>query len=132
MALEIGLHQTPRNWQISGRAMDQRNCVFWTAFTIETTLAYNLGRPPSISEDHISVESPAVTSETLLAVQHIKHRQIQNIIISSVYAVGSKKRSFPVDERLKIIDDIQEKLDQWQEDLDADFDSVEGSGYPPR
>ncbi|UKZ69642.1 uncharacterized protein TrAtP1_010647 [Trichoderma atroviride] len=54
MAVEIGLHCTDEVSDAPDGAKDQRNRVFWTIYAIEISLAYNLGRPPSIAEDHIA------------------------------------------------------------------------------
>ncbi|KAG9780771.1 hypothetical protein KCU88_g3661, partial [Aureobasidium melanogenum] len=84
MAVELGLHCSHRNWRITEDDIDRRNRVFWTAYVIETTLAYNLGRPPSIVNDHITAKLPVCLGEGGLAVHHVRHRMIQNKIISNV------------------------------------------------
>lgn len=47
MAIELGLHSSSNNPVLCGaRETETRQRVFWTAYILEITLAYNLGRPP--------------------------------------------------------------------------------------
>ena len=132
MALELGLHSNSRQWRISANAIEERNRIFWTAFAIETTLAYNLGRPPSISEDFVSADLPLLTGETALALRHIEHRRIQSSIVGSVYCLTPRTRSLPPQERMQIIAQIQERLDEWMSSLHEAWPSLSDSAYPLR
>lgn len=132
MTLDIGLHQLPRNLRNSDRAIDQRNCVFWAAFAIETSLAYNLGRPPSISEDHISANLPELTDQTALALHHINHRRIQGRILSLVYCVGRCRRDLSLEDKEHMIRGVQQELDTWKANLEASWSSISKRGYPLR
>ena len=130
--MEIGLHHLPTNSGISEDDVERRNRVFWTAYAIEITISYNLGRPPSISEEHITAEYPVCSKETALAIQHIKHRRIQSRIISQVYcgalAVGCKI----ADERQQLISRLQIELDDWKVDSNALCSPRDKNPYPQR
>ncbi|KKP06933.1 hypothetical protein THAR02_01014 [Trichoderma harzianum] len=75
-------------WQLAGLAMrscwakDESNRLFWTIYIVEISLAYNLGRPPSIGEEHIATELPRPSNENLLSLHHIRHRQIQSRVVA--------------------------------------------------
>ncbi|KAJ4535815.1 hypothetical protein HRR77_007759 [Exophiala dermatitidis] len=129
MAVELGLHCSHRNWRITEDDIDRRNRVFWTAYVIETTLAYNLGRPPSIVNDHITAKLPICLGEGGLAVHHVRHRMIQNKIISSVYFTNPAQ---PPDHesRCRIIRDLQAELDDWKTRLGEIYLHEQSSSYP--
>lgn len=128
-AVEIGLHYVPKLSQVSTRDIDERSRVFWTAYAIEITLSYNLGRPPSIGEEHITSILPADTSEAASsAIHHIKHRQIQSRIISQVYY--GKMHDVTPSQRENIIADLQSELDQWRDALRSVCLQDKDTAYP--
>ncbi|OAQ59428.2 fungal specific transcription factor domain-containing protein [Pochonia chlamydosporia 170] len=128
-AVEIGLHYVPKLNQVSTRDIDERSRVFWTAYAIEITLSYNLGRPPSIGEEHITSRLPADTSEAASsAIHHIKHRQIQSRIISQVYY--GKMHDVTPSQRENIIADLQSELDQWRDALRSVCLQDKDTAYP--
>lgn len=113
MAVEIGLHHDPKRWYMSEQHMNQRRRVFWTAYAIEVTLAYNLGRPPSISPEQITTRLPSDTSDIYLGILHIKHRQIQGKIMSRMYQISSGE-GVTWDQRQSLIAELQIDLDEWR------------------
>lgn len=117
MAIEIGLHHAPKSWQTPSKELDRRSRVFWTAYALEISLAYNLGRPPSIGEEHITSSLPGNASDTYLAIQHIKHRQIQSRIVSQVYCGTNMAAKKSADERQAVIARLQGELDEWRSSL---------------
>ena len=131
-AVEIGLHYSSTNCGVSEDDIESRNRVFWTAYAIEITISYNLGRPPSISEEHITASYPAYSEETALAVQHINHRRIQSRIISQVYcgalAIGHKT----AEEQQHLIAKLQTELDDWKVDVNALCLPSDMKPYPQR
>jgi hypothetical protein len=129
MAVEIGLHHDPKRWYASDQHVDQRRRVFWTAYAIEVTLAYNLGRPPSISHEHITTKLPAQTDDVQLGVLHIKHRQIQGKIMSKMYAVSSRE-DVTWEERQSVITELQADLEQWRITIPAPDKNTAPSPYP--
>ena len=129
MAVEIGLHHDPKRWYASDQQVDQRRRVFWTAYAIEVTLAYNLGRPPSISYEHITTKLPAQTGDVQLGILHIKHRQIQGKIMSKMYAASSK-RDVTWEERQSAITELQADLEQWRSTIPVPDQSATSSQYP--
>jgi hypothetical protein len=130
MAIEIGLHYEPRASQTSERELDQRRRVFWTAYSIEISLAYNLGRPPSISEEHITAKLPKTTTDSAPGSHHIRHRQIQSHIVSQVYG-GASKPGTPANGPL-VVAKLKRDLDEWRENLTALGNFDETSPYPLR
>lgn len=140
MAIEIGLHHEPRQAPSPSAAdqeaiQDQRRRVFWTAYIIDISLAYNLGRPPSIGEEHITVRLPRVTRESALGIHHVRHRQIQSRIVSHVYAGG---RVTGTADAAQTITRLQGELDAWRADLAqvlqfaSDETEASSSSYPPQ
>ena len=129
MAVEIGLHHDPKRWYASDEQVDQRRRVFWTAYAIEVTLAYNLGRPPSISHEHITTQLPTQTDDVQLGVLHIKHRQIQGKIMSKMYAVSSRE-DITWEERQSVINELQADLEQWRATIPASDQNATPSPYP--
>lgn len=131
MAVEIGLHAAPQAWITSNQAADDRNRTFWTAYAIEISLAYNLGRPPSIVEQYITAGLSLNTPETSLAIHHIKHRRIQSKIVSQVYFASSTSRA-TAHENVSVIASLQNELDEWHAALTALKDDINASAYPHR
>lgn len=129
MALQIGLHCAHISCQISGPDIDRRNSAFWTAYIVEVTLAYNLGRPPSIVDDHITACLPEGTGEAALAVHYVKHRQIQNKIINYVYCTNPSK-PLSMEDRLGVISGLQVALDEWRLRLNELYSQQESCAYP--
>ncbi|KAL6900581.1 fungal-specific transcription factor domain-containing protein [Trichoderma evansii] len=120
MAVEIGLHCTPESSDHSDEANDKRNRVFWTIYAIEISLAYNLGRPSSIGEDHIASALPKPTRENLSSLHHVRHRQIQSRIVAQIYGINSSTRNMPVEKKQMLISDLQRELDEWQVNIPVD------------
>lgn len=114
--------------------MDERNRVFWTAYAIEITLAYNLGRPPSISLEHIAAQLPVINSPDIaLGVHYIKHRQIQSRIVAQVY-YGSCREEGGVspNQRQSLIAKLQSDLDEWRIASKDVCPKEPGAPYPLR
>ncbi|KIW17131.1 hypothetical protein PV08_04322 [Exophiala spinifera] len=128
MTLELGLHcfhvRTPNH------DSDRRNRVFWTMYVIEISLAYNLGRPPSIVNDHITAPLPVSTDKSALALHYIRHRQIQNKLIALVYRTNPPKGLSSAD-GARIIQDLQAELDDWKTQLQQLHQQEPNSAYPP-
>lgn len=130
MAVEIGLHCTPEASDASGGAKDERNRVFWTIYAIEITLAYNLGRPPSIGEDHIISGLPQPTNGNSTSLHYVRHRQLQSRIVAQIYGSNSSARNMPVEKRELLILDLQKSLDEWQANIPVE--SRDDGPYPYR
>ncbi|KAM0250020.1 hypothetical protein ACHAQJ_008789 [Trichoderma viride] len=130
MAVETGLYCTPKPGGQQDVAKDQRNRLFWTIYAIEISLAYNLGRPPSIGEEHVAAELPKPTDENLFSLHHVRHRQIQSRVVSQIYGVNSRTRNMVAEEKQMLILDLQEELDVWQSNIPADPPSSMVHPYP--
>lgn len=129
-AVEIGLHHSSKQCGVSEDDAESRNRVFWTAYAIEITISYNLGRPPSISDEHITADYPTLSGETALAIQHIKHRRIQGRIISRVYCGALAAGHKTVEEQQEVIVRLQTELDDWNVDANALCLAHDNSPYP--
>ncbi|KAJ6447310.1 C6 transcription factor [Purpureocillium lavendulum] len=130
-AVEIGLHCSLRGWQASSKDIDDRNRVFWTAYAIEISLAYNLGRPPSIGQEHITAKLPDITSrDTALGVHHIRHRQIQARIVSQVYYGNDQGNGDLREMQQSRIASLQSELDEWRLALDDICPRDSDAQYP--
>ncbi|KAK4065622.1 transcriptional regulator family: Fungal Specific TF [Trichoderma harzianum] len=114
MAIETGLHCTPKTRNQSCSAKDESSRLFWTIYVVEISLAYNLGRPPSIGEEHIATELPRPTNENLLSLHHIRHRQIQSRVVAEVYSVNNRKRNISTEQTQTLISNLQQELDEWR------------------
>ncbi|EHK49427.1 hypothetical protein TRIATDRAFT_189835 [Trichoderma atroviride IMI 206040] len=128
MAVEIGLHCTDEVSDAPDGAKDQRNRVFWTIYAIEISLAYNLGRPPSIAEDHIASALPKSTNENLTSLHYVRHRQLQSRIVTQIYGINSSTRNMSVDKKELLILDLQRELDEWQANIPTN--SRDDEQYP--
>jgi hypothetical protein len=130
MAVELGLHCIPEASNVSHVAKDQRSRVFWTIYAIETSLAYNLGRPPSIGEDHIASPLPISTNETLTSLHYVRHRQLQSRIVAQIYGINSSTRNMQIEEKELLILGLQKELDEWQANIPVE--SRKDVSYPYR
>ncbi|CAH0023729.1 unnamed protein product [Clonostachys rhizophaga] len=113
-AIEIGLHNKPKDCNASEEELDWKNRIFWTAYSIEINLCYNLGRPPSISEEHITADLPLYSTQTAFAIQYITHRQIQSQIMCKVYSSVSGIRGQSLQLQQEQIANLQSDLDNWR------------------
>ncbi|KAG9828035.1 hypothetical protein KCU63_g15464, partial [Aureobasidium melanogenum] len=129
MAVELGLHQSYNSVHITDTEADARNRVFWTAYIIEILLAYNLGRPPSIGEEHITAKLPVTPSNMPISIHHIKHRQIQGRIVACVYGAAQRQQGSSEEHRHAVLSKLQAELDEWRDSLRGAFQSSPGSGY---
>lgn len=117
MAIELGLHRHSDSWKLSEDDLELRRRVFWTTYAIEMTLAFNLGRPPSISYEDADAPFPKATADMVMPIHHIQHRQIQEKMLVHVYR-GRKNTSFTTPEaKQAVVDDLQDQLDRWHQDL---------------
>ena len=130
--MEIGLHHSSTGCGISEVHTESRNRVFWTAYAIEITISYNLGRPPSISDEHITTDYPTYSVETSLAIQHIKHRRIQGRIISQVYCGAFAAGHKTAEEQQHLIARLQTELEDWKADANALCSPSDKNPYPQR
>ncbi|KZF21948.1 hypothetical protein L228DRAFT_268457 [Xylona heveae TC161] len=129
LAIELGLHRHIDSWKFTADESELRRRVFWTTYAIEITLAFNLGRPASISFEDADVPFPKATEDMIMPVHHIRHRQIQEQMLFQVYR-GRKDNAFPTTEaRESVLSTLQKKLDRWHQDL-HDLHSRSTSPYP--
>ncbi|KAK7219719.1 hypothetical protein V2G26_007722 [Clonostachys chloroleuca] len=129
-AIEIGLHNKPKYWNPSEEEMDWKNRIFWTAYSIEISLCYNLGRPPSISEEHVTADLPLHSPQTAFAIRYITHRQIQSRIISKVYSSASGIRGQSLQLQQDQIACLQSELDDWRVSITVLCSENPESAYP--
>lgn len=128
----MGLHSLDRNRQFSNADKDRRSRVFWTAYIVESSLAWNLGRPPSLDDAHITVEPLRATTGAMgFAVHHLQHRQIQSRIINSLYVTSPAHQS-RVHDPGGLVHDLQTHLDSWRHELQGLFEREVDSAYPIR
>lgn len=132
MAIEIGLHQSSSTLQVTESEADERNRVFWTAYIIEIVLSYNLGRPPSIGEEHITANLPDTSSTMAICLHHTRHRQIQGRVIARVYGAARRQQGLSEVDKQDVISGLQAELDYWRMSLPEAFDLSPTSGYPSR
>ncbi|KAI5464195.1 fungal-specific transcription factor domain-containing protein [Mariannaea sp. PMI_226] len=130
MAIEIGLHYAPEGSQMVDGDLSQRSRVFWSAYAIEISLAYNLGRPPSIGDEHITASIIGQGNKTSLGIHHIKHRQIQSRIVSQVYCGHKASVGLSEEERQIVLSGLQAELDEWRSLLPTIYHSDTVSRYP--
>ena len=131
-AVEIGLHHSMTDCRVSEDEGESRNRVFWTAYVIEVTISYNLGRPPSIGDEHITADYPTHSAETALAIHHVKHRRIQGRIISKVYCGALAAGQKNVEEQQELITKLQNELDDWNVGTNALCSPSDECPYPQR
>ncbi|KAA8909979.1 fungal-specific transcription factor domain-containing protein [Sphaerosporella brunnea] len=127
MCIELGLHRDNNNWKFTPAERQLRRCVFWTAYTVEITVAFNLGRPPSITEEHIDAKLPEADPGLALAVHHVRHRQIQARMMASVYGAAVAESNGDPE---GTVENIQRALHEWFEALRGIFRWSEASAYP--
>ncbi|BCS19683.1 uncharacterized protein APUU_20115S [Aspergillus puulaauensis] len=115
IAIELGLHRHNNAWKFTVDELELRRRVFWTTYAIEITVAFNLGRPASISFQDADAPFPRNSEETALSIHHIKHRQIQEQMLCLVYrsrphnAVAMSE----FDNSMSNIESLQQSLDEW-------------------
>jgi hypothetical protein len=103
--------------------------VFWTAYAAELTVAYNLGRPPSIPDEHVDALFPMELPDSVMALHHVRHRQIQSKIIAQVYCSPSRLERLSDVEKYRILHSLQDELDRWK-DATTDLFIKSSTNYP--
>src|SRR5277367_4961862 len=117
MSVEIGLHRHRKNWKFNEKELDLRCRVFWTAYAVELSAAFNLGRPPAIQDEHIDVLYPEESADNAMALHHVRLRQIQSRILNQVYCAPERLKTFSDAEKTKILYSLQKELDDWRDAL---------------
>jgi hypothetical protein len=112
--VEIGLHRHRKNWKFNPAELDLRRRVFWTAYAVELSAAFNLGRPPSIPDEHIDALFPEESADNAMALHHIRHRQIQSKILNKVYCAPGRLKNLSDAERNAILHKLQSELEDWR------------------
>lgn len=123
MCIDMGLHRHNPDWNFLPDEWDIRRRLFWVTYALDRTVCFNLGRPLTLSDDHIDAlfPDPIFPGENepsiALAVHHIYLRRIQTRIISEIYTVGKSHSFTPCPQRTQVLASIQTELDQWRERL---------------
>ncbi|KAJ5232539.1 hypothetical protein N7468_005495 [Penicillium chermesinum] len=124
LCIDMGLHRHNADWKFSPDEWDIRQRVFWVTYAIDRTVCFNLGRPVTLSDDHIDTPFPNAESQSqspepsiALALHHIRLRIIQTRIINEVYTLGNSKTQDTAHQRGQILASIQEQLDEWRSQL---------------
>ncbi|GKZ31499.1 hypothetical protein AbraIFM66950_012166 [Aspergillus brasiliensis] len=124
IAIELGLHRHNHRWKFTAAEIELRRRVFWTTYVIEISLAFNLGRPNSISYEDADAPLPSNSEEggaTAMAIHHIKHRQIQDQMLSFVYRSSRSHDTSPIssdtNRSVSMVESLQQKLDDWHQQL---------------
>ncbi len=131
MCIELGLHRERAHWNLNQVELDIRRRIFWVVYALDVTVAFNLGRPPSVADEHIDANFPDANKETSLMLYHVRHRQIQSTMLSEVYCVPRKLQSLTDDAKNSIVEMLQLRLDEWRDSLLEVYDSSD-SIYPPQ
>ncbi|KAL2853571.1 fungal-specific transcription factor domain-containing protein [Aspergillus pseudodeflectus] len=119
IAIELGLHRHNKAWKFTVDELELRRRVFWTTYAIEITVAFNLGRPASISFQDADAPFPQNSQETALSIHHIKHRQIQEQMLCLIYRSRSHNAVAisGLDNSISNIESLQQSLDEWHAEL---------------
>ncbi|CEL03127.1 hypothetical protein ASPCAL04284 [Aspergillus calidoustus] len=119
IAIELGLHRHNKAWKFTVDELELRRRVFWTTYAIEITVAFNLGRPASISFQDADAPFPQNSQETALSIHHIKHRQIQEQMLCLIYRSRSHNAVAisGLDNSISNIESLQKSLDEWHAEL---------------
>jgi hypothetical protein len=91
--------------------------VFWTAYAVELSAAFNLGRPPAIQDEHIDALYPEESADNAMALHHVSLRQIQSRILNQVYCAPGRLKTLSDVERDNILYNLQKELDDWRDAL---------------
>lgn len=126
----MGLHRHNPDWKFSPDEWDIRQRVFWVTYAIDRTVCFNLGRPVTLSDDHIDAPFPSAEWQSqppepsiALALHHIRLRIIQTRMINEVYTLGKSKTQATAHERGQILASIQQQLDEWRSQLSQIYSS---------
>ncbi|KAL4893098.1 fungal-specific transcription factor domain-containing protein [Aspergillus ambiguus] len=129
LAIELGLHRHNDNWKFPAEDLELRRRVFWTTYAIEITLAFNLGRPASISFEDADAPFPEATGDMVMPIHHFRHRQIQEQMLSQVYRGRKSNMSVGVEGAQSVLDKLQDQLDRWHQEL-HELHAQSTSPYP--
>ncbi|KAF9883635.1 hypothetical protein FE257_003107 [Aspergillus nanangensis] len=122
MCLDMGLHRHNEDWNFGPEEWDIRRRLFWVTYALDRTVCFNLGRPLTLSDDHIDALFPdplyCLDERSIpLAIHHIHLRRIQTRIISEIYTVGRSHVLVSDTQRADILTSIQSELDHWRSEL---------------
>lgn len=127
----IGLHRWLDGFGLSKSELEQRQLVFWVAYTLEKSMCFRIGRPSAINDEDIGVPIP---SESLLegrsmgiSVPSNPDRKfytfratcfialIESRVCSELYSARSWMRS--PNERLQRISRLDQELQEWKDSI---------------
>lgn len=129
MATQLGLHSSHADGRLLEQEVQRRRRAFWTAYVLEVSLAYNLGRPPSLADNHITANLPRVSDGLELAAHHAQHRQIQSKIITAIYSQSTSGENAAEPEQM-VLDRLQQALDMWKATLLKLYSQQTDQAYP--
>jgi Fungal specific transcription factor domain len=127
----IGLHRWLDGFGLSESELEQRQLVFWVAYTLEKSMCFRIGRPSAINDEDIGVPIP---SESLLegrsmgiSIPSNPGRKfytfratcfialIESRVCSELYSARSWMRS--PNERLQRVSRLDQELQEWKDSI---------------
>ncbi|CZR67904.1 related to transcriptional activator Mut3p [Phialocephala subalpina] len=127
----IGLHKRGSGFNFSPIEIEQRNRVFWIAYTLDKEICLRSGRPPAQNDDDMNVELPSPEPEDnvgiiLLADNKVnlfrlmsQFATIQSKVYKQLYSTDAAKQSAA--QLLNNIGELDNQLEEWKAGIPRGF-----------
>lgn len=122
LGLAKGFHQKPAGGSINTESSISRANIFWIAYVMDKGMCIRLGHPPLIDDDEIGIGLPSKETEDG-EPRFLRHIVELSLIQSKVckWMYSCRYRTKPVDQRLNLMDELDNLLDTWKNELPAKF-----------
>jgi hypothetical protein len=142
LAIDLGLHWEPERTDMNFRQLNDRRCLWWSAYQFDRMLCITIGRPFGIQEPGINVALPELRPFHTSQEPHpftVNARKAHNSLICMTRLESEIKHvlyghlllaspAYPKPDHCVWLPDIQSRLDSWRATLpppsDADPASI--------
>ena len=139
LAQSKGLHrQAGTAWGMGPQEIQNRNWIFWVAYTYEKHIAYRSGRASATEDDDISCQIPTVppvgsNNHVEFCTHAFKHAQISSQIGKQLSTLRSY--SLPPEEIIRLAGHFDAQLREWCDALPACMrpgSDINPAEFPPK
>lgn len=122
LALAKGFHRKPVGTCVPAEVCLVRQNIIWIAYIMDKGMCIRFGHPPLIDDDEIGIGLPA--KETNAGVPSLLRHLVQLALIQSricKWIYSPRYRTKPLEQRLRLMDELEGMLDAWKAGLPLQF-----------
>ncbi|KAL4991562.1 fungal-specific transcription factor domain-containing protein [Aspergillus falconensis] len=141
MSEQLGLGRLKENVALSSEDLEHRRRIFWIAYCLDREISIRFGRPPTQSDEDMSIDIPTATLTGDVRIMPLasKHEEfdafrahcrlatIKGQLYKDLYSAAAKDRPLP--EIMASVGTLDKMLQNWREDLPSEY-RPESHGLP--